>query len=552
MLEVGQKIGQDDNGCEKYEVDELYGEGGHAVVFRGHRVSTGDEEVAIKSIRPKYSHDGAFVKRFRREQEQMKEHRDHPNLSPAEDWERLSDGTLWLAMRWIDGDSLEALVESEGPLRPIEAAELIAQAANGLAAVHHKPPYVVHRDLHPGNLMVEDGRAIIIDFGLAKRYDHTSGSPIGPQPGPYNAPELVLGRELTPKSDVYSLGLDLAFALTGVPPSDGRPQFPPNIAVPRSLRRLIRNATSSEPGDRPDAATFAEELHEAAQELRAGRRRRAVAAGWLAAACLVAAVATFLVAQDLSGSAANVHDVSVAGLQLTVPASWKQTTSSARAHALGLDTALRAPAATVLVGTVAPAELPLARGEGGAVSVRLPVGPALRSDQDVPLGADRGYFLRVGDQVVAVLCIAKPSVDALAARRTCDRLGSTIRTDQSVSAISSPSQALRRQVSAALAGYAAASQRGTRRVKAARTQAAARRAAADAADEATAAANRVRAPSLRRLRIALLDAAAAWRSAAHAAAHGHHRAFVHAGARVAAADQTIARARAGLRALGFR
>ena len=552
MLQVGQKIGKDDNGRPKYEVDELYGQGGHAVVFRGHRISTGDEEFAIKAIRPEYGHDGAFVKRFRREQEQMREHRQHPNLSPAVDWDRLSDGTQWLAMRWIDGDSLDALVEREGFLPAIEAAELIAQAADGLAAAHGPPTNVAHLDLHPGNLMVERGMAIVIDFGLAKRYDHTSGSPLLPQPGPFNAPELIVGQRLTPKSDVYSLGLNLAYTLTGAIPIDGNAQFPTNIEVPRSLRRLIRKATAENPDARPDAATFAADLREAAGELRAGRRRRAVAIGWVAIACLLTAVATFFAVEDLGESTASAREVAVDGLELTVPAGWKQSTGPPAARNLGLGTALRSPSAVVLIGSVAPTTLPPARGERGTVAVRLDAGPALRSDRGNPLGAERAYFLRVGDRDLALFCIAKAGNGAAQARRLCDQLGSTVHTELPVSTISGPSPALRKQARTSLAAYAKARLRGTRRLAAAATPAAARRAAAQTARATTAAATQARSPSLSRLRTVLRKAAVAWQSAARAADRGREPAFESAGTRVAAADRAIRRARVQLRALGFR
>ena len=129
-------------------------------------------------------------------------------------------GVLYLAMRYIDGRDLQALVAEEGPLAPVRAASLVADAGAGLDAVHAAG--LVHRDVKPANVLVARQRAAevayLTDFGLTKAVGESSGwTATGTVLGTldFAAPEQVQGLRVDARTDVYALGCILFYALTG-------------------------------------------------------------------------------------------------------------------------------------------------------------------------------------------------------------------------------------------------------------------------------------------------------------------------------------------------
>jgi hypothetical protein len=128
----------------------------------------------------------------------------------------------WLVMEYVEGPTLASLVAERGPLTPDEAAPLIAQVAEALAAAHEAG--IVHRDVKPSNVLIDpDGHAKLTDFGIARSTEadatltqtgFVTGSPA------YLSPELASGGRVTPATDVWSLGATLFHALTGRPPYD--------------------------------------------------------------------------------------------------------------------------------------------------------------------------------------------------------------------------------------------------------------------------------------------------------------------------------------------
>lgn len=158
----------------------------------------------------------------------------------------------WIASAYIPGPTLSRAVRDQGPMSPPFARRLAARLAEGLSAIHGRD--LIHRDLKPGNIILADDGPKIIDFGIARPLDNTAISSTGRIFGTLScmSPEQARGQELTPASDVFSLGTVLAFASTGVNP------FQTNSA-PATLLRVVAapplHALEDLPSDLRDTVT---------------------------------------------------------------------------------------------------------------------------------------------------------------------------------------------------------------------------------------------------------------------------------------------------------
>ncbi|MBI4816169.1 MAG: protein kinase [Deltaproteobacteria bacterium] len=258
-LSLGQIVAQ------RYEIVELLGEGGMGAVYLVNDFEL-DERVALKALRSELSGSEDASRRFRSE---VKLARRITHKNVARIFEFGSEGSLnYLTMELIEGRTLAAELREAGPFSPARAALVLSAIASGLQSVHDAG--VVHRDIKPANVLIaRDGRVVLTDFGialLAKVRDATEGLVGTPD---YMSPEQVQGLELTPKSDVYSLGV-LAFELiSGQRPFSGEGalqialarlnQDPPELSslyslAPRELSEVIRQAMSLDPSDRPRSA----------------------------------------------------------------------------------------------------------------------------------------------------------------------------------------------------------------------------------------------------------------------------------------------------------
>jgi serine/threonine protein kinase len=125
-----------------------------------------------------------------------------------------TEGITFLTMEYVDGEDLASLVRRIGRLSPDKATEIGRQVCAGLAAAHERG--VIHRDLKPANLMLDGaGKIRITDFGLAAIAASVQGAEVQAGTPAYMAPEQLAGKEVTAKSDLYSLGLVLYEILTG-------------------------------------------------------------------------------------------------------------------------------------------------------------------------------------------------------------------------------------------------------------------------------------------------------------------------------------------------
>ena len=245
------------------EVRRLLGQGGMGAVYLAADRAL-DRMVAIKMLPPQLSDEPEIVARFQREARALAKLR-HPNLMHIYTVGE-HEGRPYFAMEYVKGSTLSALIARAGRVPPPQVAHVAAEVLSALDKVHQAG--MVHRDVKPGNIMIdEDGRAILMDFGLARQEqdapltaDHTVlGTPN------YMSPEQAKGEPIDARADIYSLGIVLYEMLTGAPPFKGKSSFeilrqhiessvPPPSAVqpgvPEAFDLVVARAAAKSPADR--------------------------------------------------------------------------------------------------------------------------------------------------------------------------------------------------------------------------------------------------------------------------------------------------------------
>jgi serine/threonine-protein kinase len=253
---------------DRYRLEARVGAGGMGEVWRAVDDVLG-RTVAVKVMLPGVADDPDFARRFLAEATAMARV-NHASVAAIHDYGRSHDLT-YLVMEFVDGESLAQRLAREGRISPEETMRLVAQAADGLQAVHDQG--IVHRDIKPANLLLRrDGSVVITDFGIARRDDASrltaSGAILGTPS--YLSPEQVLGQPATVRSDVYSLGLTAYECLAGQKPFDGdnpyavalqRLQAAPRtigITLPAAVLGVLEKALATDPAQRwPSAAALA-------------------------------------------------------------------------------------------------------------------------------------------------------------------------------------------------------------------------------------------------------------------------------------------------------
>jgi YVTN family beta-propeller protein len=206
-----------------YRIEAVIGRGGMSVVYLAEDVRL-KRKVALKLLSPELAQSEKFRERFVRESE-LAASLDHPNIVPIFEAGE-SDGALYIAMRYVEGTDLGALIDAEGHLEPQRTLGLLGQAASALDAAHARG--LIHRDVKPGNMLIAAGSGrpgqehlYLSDFGVTKRTTSDSGiTGTGQFVGTldYAAPEQFEGGALDARTDVYSLGCVLYQCLTGEVP----------------------------------------------------------------------------------------------------------------------------------------------------------------------------------------------------------------------------------------------------------------------------------------------------------------------------------------------
>jgi beta-lactam-binding protein with PASTA domain len=256
----------------RYRVEAALARGGMATVYRAVD-SRLDRVVALKVMHPELAADNDFVLRFIGEARSAAR-LSHPNVVGVFD-QGEDDGTVFLAMEYVEGRTLRQVLRDRGPLTPAAALQLIRPVLAALGAAHEAG--IVHRDVKPENVLVgENGRIKVADFGLARALTDRTTATQGLLLGTVNyiSPEQALGEPATPRSDVYSAGIMLYEMLTGSPPHTGPTDFivvrshidndvpdpsESDPGIPPIVDELVRLATARDPHDRfADATRFAE------------------------------------------------------------------------------------------------------------------------------------------------------------------------------------------------------------------------------------------------------------------------------------------------------
>jgi hypothetical protein len=277
-----------------FQIESELGAGGMGVVYRATQLAL-DRTVALKLITPDFASDEDFRERFKRES-RLAASIEHPNVVTVYEAGE-ENGQLYIAMRYIAGTDLLALIRAEDGLEPARAAHLLTQVAAALDAAHARG--LVHRDVKPANVLVADGdHAYLTDFGLTKSAASVGPTKTGQWVGTadYVAPEQIMGEPVDARADVYALGCVLYHALTGKPPfvrdseiakiwahvNDPPPALRESAATPPppAFDGVIRRAMAKAPGDRYPSAGDLGRAATAALEGRAiSEPERSIASG---------------------------------------------------------------------------------------------------------------------------------------------------------------------------------------------------------------------------------------------------------------------------------
>jgi serine/threonine protein kinase/tetratricopeptide (TPR) repeat protein len=202
-----------------YEVISQLGSGGMGVVYKAHDTRL-KRDVALKFLPTELSRDDGANERFMQEA-QAASALNHQNVCSIYDIKETEDGRLYIVMPIYDGNTLKYRID-DGDLSQEQAVDIAQQIAEGLAAAHKKG--IVHRDIKPANIMLtDDGRVIILDFGLAKLAGGLDLTKTGSTVGTafYMSPEQVRGEKVDRRADLWSLGVVFFQLLTGKRPFEG-------------------------------------------------------------------------------------------------------------------------------------------------------------------------------------------------------------------------------------------------------------------------------------------------------------------------------------------
>ena len=264
----------------RYQITERIGIGGMAEVYMGQDNVLG-RSVAIKVMLPQYAEDPAFTARFRQEAASAA-NLSSPYIVNVYDWGQ-DAGTYYIVMEFVRGSDLKTAINERGAINQRKVAEIGSQVCQALSVAHNLD--IIHRDIKPQNIMVQpDGNVKVMDFGIARAKNSVkakTSAVLGT--AHYISPEQAQGKDLTPASDIYSLGVVMYEAATGQLPFDGpdavsvamkqvnEAPVPPreiNPSISASLEAIILKAMSKDPKMR---FATARDMRKALNDFLAGR-----------------------------------------------------------------------------------------------------------------------------------------------------------------------------------------------------------------------------------------------------------------------------------------
>jgi Tol biopolymer transport system component len=262
---------------QRYRIEETLGQGGMGAVYRALDINLG-VKVAVKE---NLFTTQDYARQFRREATILASLR-HPNLPRVTDHFVIEGEGQYLVMDFVGGEDLRQRLEREGPVPESEAIQWFLEIADALAYLHSRTPSILHRDIKPGNIKInQDGKAILVDFGLAKVVDEGAETSTGAKamtPG-FSPPEQYGSGSTDHRTDIYSLAATFYTALTATIPEDsleramGRAKLTGirsrNPAVSPALARVVERALALEPEQRfQSVSAFADAIASAAGSSR--------------------------------------------------------------------------------------------------------------------------------------------------------------------------------------------------------------------------------------------------------------------------------------------
>ena len=277
--------------ADRYQIDRKLGEGGMGEVYLAEHVRM-KRKVAVKVMRAWLTKDPAAIGRFHREAENASQIT-HPNVAAVYDFGEDPESKLvYLAMEFVEGEPLTAVLNREKTLNHIRASDIVSQTADALAAAHALG--ILHRDLKPDNVMIGRTRARtdlvkLLDFGIARvmgrETQHFTSTGLIVGTPEWMSPEQIAGDRLDARSDIYTLGLIAFRMLTGEGAFSGatsqevllaKMTKPPrrlldvrgDVEWPESLQSAMDKVLATDPGTRyDDALAFAADFYAAVSQL---------------------------------------------------------------------------------------------------------------------------------------------------------------------------------------------------------------------------------------------------------------------------------------------
>ncbi len=263
LEEPPEKEASEEISLPGYTIKEALGRGGMGTVYRAIHDRL-NHTVALKIFTPKDADRDLFIERLKREGKLMAQMK-HPNVLSIYGASVMEDGTPYLVLEYIKGEDLSKKLENEFTLYPRAAVRIAIEICEGLSAVHKLG--IIHRDIKPANVLLgKNGSVKVTDFGISKDLNTAdnatsltmTGTTVGT--ADYMSPEQTHNKELTPRSDLYSVGILLYEMLMGVTPR-GKFQSLSKAKIPKKLELLIMRCLQQDPLKRPaSAATLAKQL----------------------------------------------------------------------------------------------------------------------------------------------------------------------------------------------------------------------------------------------------------------------------------------------------
>ncbi|MEW6507947.1 MAG: protein kinase [Bacteroidota bacterium] len=262
---------------DNYRIVSILGKGGMGIVYKAYDTKL-DRYVAIKMLNAQSYDRERFVERFKREAKNQAK-LSHPNIVTVYGFIEYGD-MLGIAMEYVEGESLEKVIQRQGRFNLYDIIYILKQALLGLGYAHSKG--FVHRDIKPSNIILnKEGITKIMDFGISKSLFDKNMTKTGSKIGTvyYMSPEQIKGEDVTNRSDIYSLGCTLFEMIVGIPPFDYQSEYevmdshlkktPAKISskltgIPELVDKIVSRSLEKNPMERYNTC---EEMYNEVQEL---------------------------------------------------------------------------------------------------------------------------------------------------------------------------------------------------------------------------------------------------------------------------------------------